>query len=208
MKPVITTFIFDCFGVVCDPVLNGWYKENRLKKGFVDENLHNIFRQFDLGILSEDDVADYFLKYEGVNSTKEEIRKEIDSFLKLDQSLVKIIKKLKSNGFKTVLLSNANNSFFERKIYTEYPEFKSLFDTIVISSVVGMVKPNADIFLHTLEAAKSKAEESLFIDDSKTNVDAAVNLGMQGFLYTDADSFDSYLKNNRMISRPNPQINN
>lgn len=33
MKPQITTFIFDCFGVICDPVLNGWYKENRLKNG-------------------------------------------------------------------------------------------------------------------------------------------------------------------------------
>ncbi len=189
----ITTFIFDCFGVVCSPVLNGWYKDNRLKKGLVDENLQHIFRQFDLGLLSEDDIANYFLKYEGVNSTKEEIRKEIDSYLKMDEGLLEIIGKLKQKGFKIVLLSNANNSFFERKIYAEFPEFKSLFDEIVISSVVEMVKPDPEIYLHTLDVIKSKPEESLFIDDNKSNVDAATALGIHGFLFTDVNSFLKHL---------------
>ena len=88
MNPKITTFIFDCFGVICDPLLNGWYKENRLKHGLIDENLHKVFQQFDLGILSEDDIVLYFSKYEGVNSTKEELRSEIDSFLKIDRKSV------------------------------------------------------------------------------------------------------------------------
>lgn len=151
MKPQVTTFIFDCFGVICDPVLNGWYKENRLKYGLVDENLHKVFQQFDLGILSEDDIVEYFQNYEGVNLTKEELRKEIDSFFKIDKNLSKIILNLKNKNFKTILLSNANASFFERKIYKEYPEFKELFDDIIISSNVGMIKPNDDIFLYTLK---------------------------------------------------------
>lgn len=193
MNKIINTFIFDCFGVICEPVLNGWYKENRLKHGFIDENLHEVLKQFDLGMLSEDDIVEYFLKYEGVNSTKETLRKEIDAFLKLDQGLANTIKKLKSAGYKIALLSNANHSFFERKIYIDYPEFQSLFDEIVISSAVGMVKPNADIYLHTLEKIKSKAEESIFIDDSKQNVDAAVALGMSGYVYTDCASFADYI---------------
>ena len=115
MEPKINTFVFDCFGVICDPVLNGWYKENRLKHGLIDENLQSVFKNFDLGKFSEDDIVEYFSKYEGVNSTKEELRKEIDSFVKLDNNLASIILKLKNKGFKTALLSNANASFLKGK---------------------------------------------------------------------------------------------
>jgi putative hydrolase of the HAD superfamily len=199
MKPLtpstpITTFFFDCFGVVCSPVLNGWYKANSRRHGFTDENLQNVFRQFDLGKLSEDDIADYFLKYKGINLTKAEIRQDIDSYLTLDAGLVDIIRKLKDNGFKVVLLSNANSSFFKRKIYPTYPELKSLFDEIIISSDIGMVKPDDDIYLYALKKIGSKPEESVFVDDGKVNIDTAAKLGMIGFLYTDRAAFVEYIK--------------
>ena len=54
-------------------------------------------------------------------------------------------------------------------------------------------KPNDDIFLYTLEKINAKPEESLFIDDNKPNVDSAVNLGINGFVYTNSDSFKNYL---------------
>lgn len=195
MDTKITTFIFDCFGVVCSPVLNGWYKENRLKHGLVDENILNVFQKFDLGQFSEDDIINYFLSYEGVNSTKEKIREDVDSYLHIDNQLVDTIKNLKNKGYKIALLSNGNSSFFERKLYIMFPEFKSLFDEIIISSNIGMVKPNDDIYFYALDKINSKPEESVFIDDNKMNIDAAENLGIKSFLYTDANSFNNYLEN-------------
>jgi len=194
MNPKLTTFIFDCFGVVCSPVLNSWYKEYSSKTGFVDENLRETFRKFDLGLLSENDIVEYFLKYEGITSTKEQLRAELDSYFKFDEKLLKIIGELKGQGFKTMLLSNANQGFFDRKVYPSNPEFKNLFDEVIISSSVQMVKPNADIFLYALEKIDSKPDESLFIDDRTENVEAALRLGMQGFVYTDIDPFVKYLK--------------
>jgi len=194
MKSKINTLIFDCFGVICDEVLNSWYRDNRLKKGLPDKNLKDIFEKFDLGKLSEDDIVDYFSKYDSVNLTKAELREEIDTYLKIDIELVKIIKKLKDMGYKTILLSNANVSFFHRKVYPTYPEFKNLFNEIIISSEIGMVKPYKDIYQHALKKINSKPEESLFIDDRKVNVDSAVALGMYGFLYTDSVSFVEYIK--------------
>ncbi len=190
----ITTFIFDCFGVICEPAMFGWYRDHRLVHGFIDENLEAIFREFDLGKVSEEDIATYFSKYDGINSSKEKIAEEIDGYLKIDVGLVLLIKKLRRNGFKTALLSNANHTFFDRKVYTTYPEFKQLFDAIVISSSVGMVKPNADIYEYTLGKMNSTAAESLFIDDSSANVEAAIQLGMQGFLYTEMPSFAQHLQ--------------
>jgi len=194
MNKKINTFIFDCFGVVCDPVLGGWYKENMLKRGLVDENLNNVFEEFDLGRMSEDDIISYFLKYEGVNSTKEKLRKEIDNYLKLDVKLADIILKLKNRGFKTMLLSNSNSSFFNRMVYPTYPQFKGLFDKIVLSSEVGMIKPGKGMYLYALKEIDSKPEEALLIDDSKINVDSAIKLGINGFLYTDVKSFSDYIK--------------
>lgn len=194
MTHKITTIIFDCFGVVCDPVLSNWYKTYSAKAGFVDPNLRAVLTQFDLGILSEDDIVEYFLNNYGIGSTKEKLRDEIDTYIKLDIGLMNGIQKLKHAGFKTTLLSNANHSFFERKIYPTHPEFKELFDDIVISSEVGMVKPNADIYLLSLERIHSRPEESLFVDDRKENVDAAVKLGIRGFLYTNHISFIQHLE--------------
>ena len=45
-----------------------------------------------------------------------------------------------------------------------------------------------------LSKINSKPEESLFIDDSQVNIDGAKNVGIQGFLYTDVDSFIEYIK--------------
>ena len=156
MDKKITTFIFDCFGVVCDPVLYSWYGKNSIKYGFTDDDLPNVLKKFDLGVLNEDDILDYFLKYKGVTLSRGELREDIDSYLKIDHSLVYIIKKLREKGYKTALLSNGHYSFFERKIYKIYPEFKNIFDEIILSSVVNMVKPDAEIYLHTLEKIKSK----------------------------------------------------
>ncbi len=188
----ITTLIFDCFGVVCLPVLNGWYKQHSERTGFVDESLHALYRKFDLGIISEDDVLKYFSEFEGASRDLQKLREEIDSFLGLDAGVVETIKELRKKGYKTALLSNGNSGFFERKIYTTYPEFKGLFDTIIISSNVQMIKPGPEVYLHTLEEVGSMPEETIFIDDSQPNVDAAISLGMQGHFYTDNLSLRAY----------------
>ncbi len=194
MKDRITTFIFDCFGVICASVVTQWYQENRTKKGYVDENFLSILHELDLGNFSEDDLLEYFLKYEGVTITKAELRKEIDSYLSLDESLAMIIKDLRSKGYMICLLSNANNEFFERMIYPTYPEFKALFDEILISANIGMVKPDEEMYRHALKVMNANPEEAVFIDDSLGNVEAANKLGIKGFVYTDSQSFAHYLK--------------
>lgn len=189
----ITTFIFDCFGVVYNQVVEGWYKDYISKHGHVDENFYKILREYDIGNLSEEGLVEYFLKYRDVNSTKEEIREEIDNHLKLNLGLVDLIKKLKQKGFKIALLSNSNGAFFVRKIYTTYPEFKSLFDEIVISSEVRMAKPDPDIYFYALKKINSKPEESVFIDDNNINVEEAIKLGMQGHIFTSNSEFSDYV---------------
>ncbi len=190
----INTIIFDCFGVILKPLILGWYKEKRLDRGFVDEKLGQTLVGFDMGRLSEDDLLDYFLQYEGIGLSKDQLRNEIDSYIDIDNDMVQVIQNLKQNNFKIALLSNANHTIFDRKIFQMYPDFKGLFDEIVVSSKVQMVKPSPDIFLYTLDRLGAKPAEAIFIDDGAENVQAAHNLGINGHVFTDYKSFLNYLK--------------
>lgn len=194
MDKKITTFIFDCFGVLCTPIVSTWYRKNMVEKGLLDDKINEVLEKFDLNEMSEMDVAEYFSKYQGVTLTPQQIQDEIDNYLDLNRGLVTVIQKLKAQGYKTALLTDANASFFTRKIYPLYPEFKNLFDEIIISSDVGMTKADPKMFFYALDKVNSKPEETLFIDDNKANIDRANALGIGGFLYTDNDSFSNDIK--------------
>ncbi|MGB0050633.1 MAG: HAD-IA family hydrolase, partial [Terracidiphilus sp.] len=48
-------------------------------------------------------------------------------------------------------------------------------------------KPDPAIYRHVLEKLGTRPEETLFIDDRKANVDAAVAIGMKGIVFTDVE---------------------
>lgn len=49
-----------------------------------------------------------------------------------------------------------------------------------------MIKPDLKIYQHLLESFNLKAEETLFIDDSKENIEAALQAGIRGLQFKDA----------------------
>lgn len=85
-------------------------------------------------------------------------------------------------GIRTALLSNSwgNN----------YPEhlFDGMFDAIVISGEVGLRKPEPEIYLHTLNLLNLPAQQCVFVDDIKVNVDAAAALGIVGVHHVDYET--------------------
>jgi len=100
--------------------------------------------------------------------------------------------RLKARGYKIYLLSNAPVTFAAD--LDIYPILK-LFDGLVVSGPIQMVKPNADIFNHLLEKYALKAEESLFVDDMEINCEGARKVGMYGYAYTgDADKLLEYIE--------------
>jgi putative hydrolase of the HAD superfamily len=98
-----------------------------------------------------------------------------------DLAMYDTIRALRGAGFSTALLSNSWGS-------DEYPraDFAELFDTVVISSEVGMRKPEEGIFLHAAETLGLTPRECVFIDDIEANIKAAVGCGMTGVLHTEA----------------------
>jgi len=60
----------------------------------------------------------------------------------------------------------------------------TVFDHMVVSAEVGLMKPDPRIYLLALERLGARAEESVFVDDVLVNVEAARSVGMAGIHFT------------------------
>jgi putative hydrolase of the HAD superfamily len=81
-------------------------------------------------------------------------------------------------------LSNMHGDTF-RYLQSRF-DFWSLFEGIVISGDIGMLKPDRDIFEHLTSRFKLNPAESVFIDDNLPNVLAARAHGLTGIHFSTA----------------------
>ena len=69
--------------------------------------------------------------------------------------------------------------------YEAFGDLKPLFDGIVVSGEEKTLKPGPEIYRILLDRYGLKAEECVFLDDSRKNVDGAIAVGINGVLYDD-----------------------
>ena len=87
---------------------------------------------------------------------------------------------LKSAGLRLFLLSNTTAA---------YPRFRAqvpgirYFDGELISADVGLVKPDPELFRLAFRRFGSAPGESVFIDDTPINAEAALHVGMRAFVF-------------------------
>lgn len=93
---------------------------------------------------------------------------------------------LYKQGYSIYILSNYAKDGFDL-IHKKYDFFKKA-KGIVVSSYVGMTKPDLRIYEYLLETYNLNPDECVFIDDSVANIKAANELGIHGIIYTDIDS--------------------
>ncbi|MFJ8822335.1 HAD family hydrolase [Streptomyces sp. NPDC102467] len=70
-----------------------------------------------------------------------------------------------------------------------------LADHVVSSALVGVAKPDREIYEIAVERAGVAAHRCLFVDDRLENVEAAVALGMTGVHYRERADLDAMLSN-------------
>lgn len=108
-----------------------------------------------------------------------------------------LLKKLKNEGAKLYLLSNISIGFSQKyKQVPDLTELFSLFDGLVFSGPLGMVKPSRQIFEYVLQRYTLLPEETVFVDDSPVNVAGAEAVGLHACLFTgDAQKLERQLRN-------------
>lgn len=94
--------------------------------------------------------------------------------------------KLKKRGLRTAILSNMGDAVLAN-IERSFAWIRN-FDVLVWSYQLGIAKPDPAIYRHALEQLQTTPEETLFIDDKRENIDAAMALGMRGIVFVNPES--------------------
>ncbi len=107
---------------------------------------------------------------------------------------VSLMQDIARSGIAMYCLSNMSRETYE---HIKEKDFFQMFKGIVISGIERCMKPGEEIFHLTLNRFSLVAVETLFIDDSIANVEAAQRLGINGFHFK--RTTDCYLELERIL---------
>lgn len=116
----------------------------------------------------------------GLGMDEDEVGAVIEAFFagdRLDLSLVGAIREMKGD-LTTAVISNYT-PILRNKI-VDWWGIGNAFDHLVISSEVGVMKPDPEIYRIALDRAGAQPEQSIFVDDFIENVQGAADLGIHG----------------------------
>jgi 2-haloacid dehalogenase len=101
----------------------------------------------------------------------------------IDES-VALLAELRAGGLPLFALSNWSAETFP--IALSRYSFLNWFTGIVISGEVRLAKPDPRVFRHLLDRFRLDPASTVFVDDSRRNVEAAAELGMIAIEFRDA----------------------
>lgn len=103
------------------------------------------------------------------------------------------LEQLHKRGYGVYLLSNTNPIMWNSKIADEFKklgkDINHYFQGIVTSFEAKVMKPDPAIFRYATEKLGIEPAETLFLDDSQKNLDAAATLGFQTALVAPGTEF-------------------
>lgn len=174
---MVRAIIFDFFGVLTNDQYSDWLHSQHLERaGVYAQASHDA----DLNHIT---MKQFFGRLSGLTKAPVPvIETEFRSTMIIRPGLVALARQLRSQGYPLGLLSNSNGPWL-RDLLRQH-DLERLFDVIVISGEVGLVKPQPEIFTLTLDQLKVAPSEAIFIDDRSDNVEAAAAVGIKAILYT------------------------
>jgi haloacid dehalogenase superfamily, subfamily IA, variant 3 with third motif having DD or ED/haloacid dehalogenase superfamily, subfamily IA, variant 1 with third motif having Dx(3-4)D or Dx(3-4)E len=130
---------------------------------------------------------------ESLAVTRAEVDKITAEFFsgdRADISLIDFLRSLRPER-KVCLISNAWSGL---RTFVTRQKLDDVFDAMVISAEVGLIKPDPRIYHLALAKLGARPEESVFIDDVPANVDAARSAGMVGIEFAQPEKVLEELK--------------
>lgn len=106
---------------------------------------------------------------------------------------VNILKKLvKSKNYKVLALTNWSHETFP--IAIKKFDFLNLFEDIVVSGKIKMIKPDLEIYDYIIKKHSIIPEESVFIDDNSSNIIGAQKVKINAIHYKNCEQMVEELK--------------
>lgn len=195
---MIKNIIFDLGNVLIKYSPESFLEKN-VKKERQEKFIATVFKskewlELDRGTLSYEDAIEKFAEIipEDRENLEKLFKNNIMDCLAPIEENIEILKKLKKKGYNLFVLSNFHRSAFEQ-VQKEW-EFFDEFDGGVISCYCHLLKPNQRIYELLLARYGLIPEETLFIDDTKINVEKAEKIGMEGIYLDLPEMLEKLLK--------------
>jgi putative hydrolase of the HAD superfamily len=182
--------VFDLGGVVFN-----WKPEAIIRSIFNGTDTQDLVRrkvfehidwvELDRGSISLEQAIDRGAARTGLRAEDiERLLRAVPPFLTPIETTVELIQELSSTRNRLFVLSNmhlASIAYLEQR-----HTFWDVFEGIVISSRVKMVKPEIQIFEYLLDQYQLNPNDTVFIDDLQENLAAASSIGIQTIRFTDS----------------------
>ena len=184
---MIRNIVFDIGNVLTD----FRWREFLQDKGFDHETVERIakasvmtplWQEVDRGVWDEEKLMKEFSRLDP--EIEDELRRaygNVKGMVTKRDYAIPWLQELKRRGYRVYYLSN-----FSHKAYTDCQEaldFLPYMDGGILSYREKIVKPEAEIYLRLLSRYGLKAEECVFLDDTRENVEAAEKLGFKGIRF-------------------------
>ncbi len=182
-EPGFFNVVFDLGGVLLtwkpDRIIKRIFKDREIQKIVMDEIFcHPDWVELDRGTLDRDSAIERAAFRTGLPQSEIKKLMELVPYSLIPKpEIIELVRAVKKNGNRVFVLSNMHIDsidFIEQK----YPIW-DVFDGMVISSRIQMVKPELEIYQHLLEKFDLIIETTIFIDDIPENLEAASKLGMK-----------------------------
>lgn len=172
---VITSSPFEAF--------NKFEEANGLPKDIIrtinSENPDmNAWAQFESNSITIDQFDDLFLKEakaKGFDIKGRDIIKLLKGSIR--ENMVSFLRELKAD-FKLGCITNNVKPSSEENTDNETKEAMSIFDHVIESSIVGIRKPNPEIYMMSCDALNVSPDQCIYLDDLGINLKPARELGM------------------------------
>ena len=123
-------------------------------------------------------------KKAAMNFLEERFRKNVPDMYhetrRVDVDVLGIVKSLKEAGITTAALTNTSQ---RHSAHFREMGLNDFFDPLMTSSEIGLRKPERTAYELALQKLKLKPEQCIFIDDKRSNLDPAEQMGMKVILY-------------------------
>lgn len=166
--------IFDCFGVILDRCAPFFYQkhcDDATAKTLLDKYTVPV----DLGEISREE---YFARLaQEFGMTTEDVFREWNELVHVREDVVEEIKKIRQKA-DVALLSNAASGFVE-DIFDKNG-LTALFDRMVVSSAVKMIKPDLAIYRYCVDSFQKTYQEVYMVDDTWANLEHLDEIGIIG----------------------------
>ena len=189
---MIKNIIFDFGGVIAD------LEYDRAVKGFTELGVKNadsflgkyhqtgFFQDLEEGKIGESEFTEKLSELCGRKLNREEIEKACTSYFPaVNTQKLDILEVLREN-YHLYVLSNTNPYVISWACSERFSVLKKplneYFDKMFLSYQIGSTKPNEKIFRAAIKEGKLNPDETLFIDDGPSNIEAAKKIGLKTLL--------------------------